>query len=87
MSQVPNPYSTLVDEVRYNEVVNAEYVKSSFSVANGGCLSFAQVGELIGFQDDKLPVDERKARTLVFTREEMRAYVLGAKAGDFDHLI
>jgi hypothetical protein len=45
------------------------------------------VGDLIGFQDDKLPVNERKARTLVFTREEMRAYVLGAKAGDFDHLI
>ena len=87
MSEVLNPYSPLVDEVGYAAVVNAEYVKSSFSVANGGCLSFAQVGELIGFQDDKLPLAQRKERTLVFTREEMRAYVLGAKAGEFDHLI
>jgi hypothetical protein len=42
---------------------------------------------LIGFQDDKLPAAERKARTLVFDQHEMAAFIAGAKNGDFDHLL
>ncbi|GGM84388.1 DUF397 domain-containing protein [Longimycelium tulufanense] len=85
MSAPPNPYRD-IDDAQYRAVVDAQYKKSSFSGGNGGCLSFAAVDDLVGLQDDKLPADERKHRTLVFTREEMAAFVAGAKAGDFDHL-
>jgi hypothetical protein len=48
---------------------------------------FAVAHGLIGFQDDKLPVAERKARTLIFDQHEMAAFIVGAKNGDFDHLL
>ncbi|MGH3770963.1 MAG: DUF397 domain-containing protein, partial [Pseudonocardiaceae bacterium] len=63
------------------------YLKSTFSNASGDCLSFAAAGGLIGFQDDKLPAAERKARTLIFTQPELAAFITGAKNGDFDHLL
>lgn len=68
-------------------VVEGEYRKSSYSNGGGGCLSFTTVGGLVGVQDDKLSTADRKARTLVFTPDEIRAFVLGAKAGEFDHLL
>ena len=43
-------------------------------------------GGLIGFQDDKLPPAERKARTLSSTGTSWRPFV-GAKNGDFGHLL
>lgn len=81
-----NPYVELTDE-QYAAVLNAQYVKSPYSNGNGGCISMA-VGPdgLIGLQDDKLEGDERQRRTQVFTREEVRAFIAGAKAGAFDHL-
>ena len=81
-----NPYPSL-DDPQYDAVVNGRYVKSSFSSGNGGCLSFTVAGGLIGFQDDKLPPAERKARTLIFTQHELAAFIAGAKNGDFDHLL
>jgi hypothetical protein len=71
----------------FQAVAEGEYSKSGYSNGNGGCVSFAVVDDLVGLQDDKLPLDTRKARTLVFTRDEIRAFVLGAKNGDFDHLV
>lgn len=82
----PNPYPSL-DDAQYDAVVNGQYVKSTFSSANGGCLSFTVAASLIGFQDDKLPPAERKARTLIFDRHELAAFIAGAKNGDFDHLL
>jgi hypothetical protein len=86
VTRTPNPYPSL-DDAQYDAVVNGRYMKSSFSDGNAGCLSFTVAGGLIGFQDDKLPLAERKARTLVFTQHELAAFVAGAKNGDFDHLL
>jgi hypothetical protein len=82
----PNPYP-LLDDARYDALANGRYVKSTFSNASGGCLSFTVAGDLIGFQDDKLPPAERKVRTLIFDQREMAAFIAGAKNGDFDHLL
>ncbi|MBV9142037.1 MAG: DUF397 domain-containing protein [Pseudonocardiales bacterium] len=86
MTRTPNPYP-LLDDQRYDAVVNGQYLKSTFSNANAGCLSFTVADGLIGFQDDKLPPAERKARTLIFTQHEMAAFIAGAKNGDFDDLL
>ncbi|MCP2256664.1 protein of unknown function (DUF397) [Streptoalloteichus tenebrarius] len=85
-AQPSNPYNE-IDDAQYQAVVEASYQKSSYSSGNGGCLSFAVVGGLIGLQDDKLDEAERKRRTLVFTPQEMAAFIAGAKAGEFDHLV
>jgi hypothetical protein len=86
VARTPNPYPS-IDDSQYGAVVNGRYMKSTFSSASGGCLSFTVAGGLIGFQDDKLPPAERKARTLVFDQQEMAAFIAGAKNGDFDHLL
>ena len=62
MTHTPNPYPSL-DDAHYDEVINGRYMKSTFSGGDGGCLSFTVANGLIGFQDDKLPPTERKART------------------------
>ena len=86
MDRTPNPYTSL-DDAQYEAIVNGRYLKSTFSNASGGCLSFTVADGLIGFQDDKLPPAERKTRTLVFTQHELAAFIAGAKNGDFDHLL
>jgi hypothetical protein len=86
VTRTSNPYPSL-DDIRYDAVVNGRYVKSTFSAGNAACLSFTVAGGLIGFQDDKLPPAERKARTLIFNHHEMAAFIAGAKNGDFDHLL
>ncbi|MGH3919081.1 MAG: DUF397 domain-containing protein [Pseudonocardiaceae bacterium] len=86
MARTPNPYPSL-DDAQYDAVVNGRYLKSTFSNASGGCLSFTVADGLIGFQDDKLSPAERKARTLIFTQPELAAFIAGAKNGDFDHLL
>lgn len=86
MTRTPNPYP-LLDDARYDAVLNGRYVKSTFSNGHAGCLSFTVADGLIGFQDDKLPPAERTARTLIFNQPEMAAFIAGAKNGDFDHLL
>lgn len=86
MTHTSNPYPSFND-AQYDAVVNGRYVKSTFSNASGGCLSFTVADGLIGFQDDKLPPHERKARTLIFDQHELAAFIAGAKNGDFDHLL
>ena len=86
MARTLNPYPSL-DDAQYDAVVNGRYLKSTFSNASGDCLSFTAANGLVGFQDDKLPPGERKARTLIFDQHEMAAFIAGAKNGDFDHLL
>jgi len=86
VARITNPYPSL-DDAQYDAVVNGRYLKSTFSSASGSCLSSTLADGLIGFQDDKLPPAERKARTLVFTQPELAAFIAGAKNGDFDHLL
>ncbi len=80
-----NPYPGLDDE-QYNAIAHAEYGKSSFS-GSQGCITLAAVGDMIGLQDDKLPEDTRSAHTLVFSRDELAAFLRGAKNGEFDDLV
>jgi hypothetical protein len=91
MNKPCNPYDNIPDAL-YDDLVNASYIKATRSGSSGGdgsgCLTFATgPNGLVGFQDDKLDLAERKAHTLIFNREEMRAFVLGCKDGEFDHLI
>lgn len=68
---------------------DGEYIKSSFSPDKGDCVRVSRVGGWIGMQDDKeyesTPVGART--TLGYTVDEFAAFLKGAKAGEFDHLI
>ncbi|MBA9004875.1 MULTISPECIES: DUF397 domain-containing protein [Thermomonospora] len=58
--------------------------KSRRSNPSGNCVEMAQLptGE-IAVRNSRYP----QGPVLVYTREEMEAFVGGAKDGDFDHLI
>lgn len=59
------------------------WIKSSYSGGNGGdCVELCQEGDTILVRDSKDPDGPR----LSFTKRELRAWVLGAKDGEFDHL-
>lgn len=81
-----NPYTNVPDAV-YDEIVHAEHAKPVASGNAASCITVAAAGGYISFQDDKLPADERQARTQVYTPQEMAAFVADAKAGRYDHLI
>lgn len=58
--------------------------KSSFSYSNGECVEVAVLGDgTVGLRDSKDPVGP----VLTFTRGELRAFLEGAKAGEFDDLV
>lgn len=56
--------------------------KSSFSGQGGDCVELADLGERVGVRDSKDPDGPR----LQFTRSEMRAFLDGCAAGEFDDL-
>ncbi|MBO1415097.1 DUF397 domain-containing protein [Streptomyces sp. FH025] len=57
--------------------------KSPYSGGNNNCVEFGQVGDdLVAIRDSKRP----EQTPLVYTRGEIGAMILGAKAGHFDHL-
>lgn len=56
--------------------------KSPDSGGNDNCVEFGVVGEFIAIRDSKRP----EQTPHVYTRGEIRAMLLGAKAGAFDHL-
>jgi hypothetical protein len=85
MTQPHNPYDGLPDEL-YERLVTAPHDKPQASTTGNGCITVATVDGYISVQDDKLPESERRARTQVYTREEMRAFVTDARAGRYDHL-
>ncbi|MEU3628871.1 hypothetical protein BS329_15490 [Amycolatopsis coloradensis] len=66
-----------------------EYIKSSFSPDKGDCVRLSRVEGWIGMQDEKeydtIPATQRT--TLGYTVAEFAAFLKGAKAGEFDHLI
>lgn len=81
-----NPYHELSDEL-YQDLVNAPHSAPAASTGNGTCITVAETGGYISFQDSKLDEDERKARTQVYTPAELAAFVADAKAGRYDHLV
>jgi hypothetical protein len=66
-----------------SELPHAGWRISSFSTASGTCVEVALVG------DDTIAVRNSNAPengTALFNRAEMRAWLLGVKAGEFDDL-
>lgn len=59
-----------------------QWVKASRSVANGACVEVAADGELIALRNSRVP-----NVVLQYTRDELAAFLDGAKRGEFDHLI
>ncbi|MFC0599901.1 DUF397 domain-containing protein [Streptomyces palmae] len=56
--------------------------KSSFSGDRDDCVEVGQAGDSILMRES----DEPHA-VITTTREKLAAFILGAKAGEFDHLI
>ena len=59
------------------------WTKSGRSGAAGHCVELAEVGGSVALRHSKAP----RQGAFLFSREEIGAFVLGAKDGDFDHLI
>ncbi|GIE94066.1 DUF397 domain-containing protein [Paractinoplanes rishiriensis] len=59
------------------------WTKSGRSGSAGHCVELAQLDAGVALRHSKAP----DQGALVFTPAEMSAFVLGAKDGDFDHLI
>ena len=57
--------------------------KSPDSGGNDNCVEFGEIGGLVAIRDSKRP----EQTPLVYTRDEIRALLSGAKAGAFDHLV
>jgi hypothetical protein len=60
-----------------------DWVKSSLSIATGACVELAMAGDLVALRDSK----SRTTAPFYFTRLEMRAFLEGAKRGEFDHVV
>ncbi|MFJ3421831.1 DUF397 domain-containing protein [Streptomyces sp. NPDC086082] len=79
-----------VEAVRYgngiqaSQIQDAVWVKSTYSGASGGnCVEVAALpGGGAAVRNSRDP----EGPALVYTREELAAFVAGAKGGEFDHL-
>jgi hypothetical protein len=60
----------------------AVWEKSPYSGGSDNCMEFTAVDTFIAVRDSKRP----EQTPLVYTRDEIKAMILGAKAGAFDHL-
>ncbi|MFE9427648.1 DUF397 domain-containing protein [Kitasatospora sp. NPDC006697] len=56
--------------------------KSPFSGGNDNCVEFGAIGNMVALRDSKRP----EQTPHVYTRDEIAAFLAGAKAGAFDHL-
>jgi Domain of unknown function (DUF397) len=62
------------------DLTRAAWFKSTRSSGNGNCVEVAIVDDAVGVRDSK----DRSGPVLVFTASEWRAFVAGAKDGQFD---
>jgi len=62
----------------------ARWIKSSRSEPSNSCVQMAVVDGVIGVRDSKLGA---ASPILTFTQDEFAAWIDGAKAGEFDHLV
>jgi hypothetical protein len=58
------------------------WAKSPFSAGGDNCVELGAMGKLVALRDSKRP----EQTPHVYTREEIAAFLAGAKAGAFDHL-
>ncbi|MEM8925741.1 MAG: DUF397 domain-containing protein [Actinomycetota bacterium] len=59
------------------------WTRSRFCASNGQCVEVARTDNEILVRDSK----EQAGPVLHFSPAEMRAFVSGVKAGDFDHML
>jgi hypothetical protein len=70
--------------VRSEDIAHAMWRKSSISAYNGSCFEIARLLEdRVGVRDTK---DKGSGPVLIFNRNEWNAFLLGAKAGEFDSI-
>ncbi|MFI1380784.1 DUF397 domain-containing protein [Embleya sp. NPDC020886] len=65
------------------DLTDAVWIKASASNQNGTCVELADLPEGVAMRDSKNPA----LPALRYTRDELAAFIAGAKAGEFDHLI
>lgn len=66
------------------ELGEVSWVKSRRSGSQGNCVELAELpGGSVAVRNSRFP----EGPALVYTRAEIQALVLGAKDGDFDHLL
>jgi hypothetical protein len=67
-----------------DELVSANWQKSSFSNPNGNCVELARLsGGGVAVRNSRDP----HGPALVYTRAELTAFIEGSKNGDFDDLV
>lgn len=65
------------------DLTHAVWIKATASNQNGTCVELAALTEGVAVRDSKNP----DLPALRYTREELAAFLAGAKAGEFDHLV
>ncbi|MEW2085152.1 DUF397 domain-containing protein [Streptomyces sp. NPDC005283] len=70
--------------IRASALNSVTWIKSSHSNATGNCVEMAALpGGNVAVRNSRDP----QGATLVYTRDEIAAFVAGARAGDFDSVI
>ncbi|MBH1938839.1 DUF397 domain-containing protein [Streptomyces sp. AV19] len=74
---------TFDNSVPPGSIEGVEWIKSSESVGQGNCVELAKLpsGE-VAVRNSRYP----EGVALVYTREELAAFLKGAKGSEFDHL-
>ncbi|GAB3247511.1 DUF397 domain-containing protein [Kineosporia babensis] len=66
------------------DLITAEWKKSARSNSQGQCVELAALHDgQVAVRNSRFP----QGPALVYTRGEIEAMILGAKDGDFDHLL
>ncbi|WP_084338374.1 DUF397 domain-containing protein [Actinomadura oligospora] len=77
---VPYPYNGMPA----TSLRGARWLKSRRSNSQGNCVEIAELpGDRVAMRNSRHP----EGPALIYTRPEIEALILGAKDGDFDHLI
>lgn len=74
----------IFSDMRADRVPGATWIKSSYSGAQGNCVELAKLptGEVM-MRNSRDP----KGLALLYTRDELAAFLAGAKDGEFDGLV
>jgi len=65
------------------DLTHAVWIKANASNQNGTCVELAALADGVAMRDSKNP----DLPALRYTRDELAAFIAGAKAGEFDHLV
>lgn len=66
-----------------SEIPGAQWVKAQSSQGNGNCVELAKLDSGVAVRNSRFP----DGGVLLYTPDEVRHFLVAAKAGEFDHLI